>query len=81
MNLAARPALRPDPIVALLTLLSAPLFLAGLGNTYLWQDEAQTALLARSVLKYGVPMVGQGAESLSAVMGTDAGVGDEGRQA
>jgi 4-amino-4-deoxy-L-arabinose transferase-like glycosyltransferase len=65
----------PDLIVVLITLLSAPLFLIGLGNTYLWQDEAQTALLARSVLKHGVPMVGQGAESLSAVMGTDAGVG------
>ena len=74
MNLAARPALRPDPVVVLVALLSAPLFLIGLGNTYLWQDEAQTALLARSVLKHGVPMVGQGAQSLSAVMGTDAGV-------
>jgi Dolichyl-phosphate-mannose-protein mannosyltransferase len=74
MNLA-RPALRADPVVVLITLLSAPLFLVGLGNTYLWQDEAQTALLARSVLKYGVPMVGEGSESLSAVMGTDAGVG------
>jgi 4-amino-4-deoxy-L-arabinose transferase-like glycosyltransferase len=75
MNLAARPALRVDPVVVLITLLSAPLFLVGLGNTYLWQDEAQTALLARSVLQHGVPMVGQGAESLSAVMGTDAGIG------
>ena len=75
MNPAVRPAGRPDLIVVLITLLSAPLFLFGLGNTYLWQDEAQTALLARSVLKHGVPMVGQGAESLSAVMGTDAGVG------
>ena len=65
----------PDLIVVLITLLSAPLFLLGLGNTYLWQDEAQTALLARSVLKNGVPMVGHGADSLSAVMGTDAGVG------
>ena len=65
----------PDLIVVLITLLCAPLFLLGLGNTYLWQDEAQTALLARSVLKHGVPMVGHGADSLSAVMGTDAGVG------
>lgn len=37
-------------------------FLAGsillfmnLGNIYLWQDEAQTALLAKSILKYGIP--------------------------
>ena len=75
MNLEARTTSRPDLIVVLITLLAAPLFLAGLGNTYLWQDEAQTALLGRSILNHGVPMVGQGAESLSAVMGTDAGVG------
>ena len=63
----------PDAAVALITLLSVPVFLYGLGATYLWQDEAQTALLARSVLRHGVPMVGSGADSLSAVMGGDAG--------
>lgn len=63
-----------DRGVGLITLISLPLFLYGLGSTYLWQDEAQTALLGRSVLRYGVPMVGSGAESLSAHMGTDAGL-------
>ncbi|RPI55949.1 MAG: hypothetical protein EHM55_06315 [Acidobacteria bacterium] len=67
-------ARRPDLVVVLIALLSLPLFLYGLGNTYLWQDEAQTALLGRSVLRYGVPMVGQGTESLSAHMGADAGL-------
>jgi 4-amino-4-deoxy-L-arabinose transferase-like glycosyltransferase len=75
MPQTAPDARRPDWIVLLVALLSFPLFLYGLGNTYLWQDEAQTALLGRSVLKYGVPMVGTGAESLSAHMGKDAGVG------
>ncbi len=65
---------RPDRAVALIALVSLPLFIYGLGTTYLWQDEAQTALLARSVLHYGVPMVGSGADSLSAVMGEDAGI-------
>ena len=65
---------RPDRAVALIALLSLPLFVYGLGSTYLWQDEAQTALLARSVLRHGVPMVGSGADSLSAVMGADAGI-------
>jgi len=65
---------RPDVIVVLLTIASLPLFVAGLGNTYLWQDEAQTALLGRSVARYGIPMVGSGAQSLSAHMGADAGV-------
>ena len=63
-----------DHVVTLITLLSLPLFLYGIGNTYLWQDEAQTALLARSVLQHGVPMVGEGPHSLSAHMGTDAGL-------
>ena len=63
-----------DRVVGLISLVSLPLFLYGLGSTYLWQDEAQTALLGRSVLRYGVPMVGTGAESLSAHMGSDAGL-------
>lgn len=64
-----------DPVVVLIAIVVAPLFLYGLGNTYLWQDEAQTALLGRSVLIHGVPMVGEGSESLSAVRGKDAGLG------
>ena len=64
-----------DLVVALIAIVVLPLFVYGLGNTYLWQDEAQTALLGRSVLIHGVPMVGEGAESLSAVRGKDAGVG------
>ena len=64
----------PDAIVALIALLSLPFFVFGLGNTYLWQDEAQTALLGRSVLRYGRPIVGSGSESLSAHMGADAGL-------
>ncbi len=64
-----------DPVVLAVTLLAAPLFLYSLGETYLWQDEAQTALLARSVLEHGIPMVGEGPHSLSAHAGEDAGVG------
>jgi 4-amino-4-deoxy-L-arabinose transferase-like glycosyltransferase len=61
-------------VIAHIALLALPLFVYGLGNTYLWQDEAQTALLGRSVLRYGVPMVGTGPESLSAHTGQDAGL-------
>jgi hypothetical protein len=66
---------KPDLYVTLIALLSLPLFFYGLGATYLWQDEAQTALLGRSVLANGVPIVGHGAESLSAVRGRDEGIG------
>jgi 4-amino-4-deoxy-L-arabinose transferase-like glycosyltransferase len=64
----------PDRAVVLIVLLSLPLFVYGLGSTYLWQDEAQTALLGRSVLRHGVPMVGTGTDSLSAHTGEDAGL-------
>lgn len=66
---------RIDLVVVLVSLLTLPLFFNSLGNTYLWQDEAQTALLGRSVLAHGRPMVGDGAESLSAVRGKDKGIG------
>jgi hypothetical protein len=48
-------------------------FLYGLGDTYLWQDEAQTALLGQAVLRYGLPYVGSGPESASALAGRDRG--------
>ncbi len=66
--------LQADWVIVLIAVLCSPLFY-GLGATYLWQDEAQTALLGRSVLKHGVPMVGSGADSLSCCGGRDAGVG------
>jgi len=57
----------------LVCLLTAPFFLAGLGSTYLWTDEAQTAQLGVAVLNSGVPLTGTGADSLSAHCGEDAG--------
>ena len=42
------------PII-ILTALAGVLLFANLGNQYLWQDEAETALLARRTLEYGYP--------------------------
>jgi len=56
-------------------LLVMPLYFYGLGDTYLWQDEAHTALLGRHTVRYGLPMVGEGHESASALSGDDAGAG------
>jgi 4-amino-4-deoxy-L-arabinose transferase-like glycosyltransferase len=42
------------PIIVL-TVLAGALPFANLGNQYLWQDEAETALLGRRVLEYGYP--------------------------
>ena len=44
----------------LLVLLTLLLLLPGLGSSPLWQDEAETALLARSVSQYGYPQASDG---------------------
>jgi 4-amino-4-deoxy-L-arabinose transferase-like glycosyltransferase len=53
--------------------LAAGLLLANLGNQYLWQDEAQTALLARSILRFGVPVGFDGLNSFSQELGIEYG--------
>jgi len=42
-------------ILAGILIVSAVLFLANLGNQNLWQDEAQTALISKTILTEGVP--------------------------
>lgn len=47
--------------------------LPSLGNGMLWEDEAQTALLARTTLEHGVPIAFDGANSISQEKGDDFG--------
>ncbi|WP_243440108.1 ArnT family glycosyltransferase [Fundidesulfovibrio soli] len=54
-----------DPIFAAIMLLAAFLIFKGLGDRPLWQDEAETANLARNVLKTGVPYVTDGVNLVS----------------
>jgi arylsulfatase A-like enzyme len=51
--------------IALLLLVGALLLLPRLGDRYLWQDEAATALLAESVLREGVPTAFDGRNLVS----------------
>lgn len=44
-----------DPILILLLLIGAFLIFANLGNMYLWQDEAETAQVAKNTLAFGFP--------------------------
>lgn len=44
-----------DRVVLALLAVGAVLLLANLTNGYLWQDEAETALLARHTLRFGYP--------------------------
>jgi 4-amino-4-deoxy-L-arabinose transferase-like glycosyltransferase len=59
-------------LVALLVLVAGTLLIfANLGNRYLWSDEAETALLARNILTYGVPKAFDGKNVISQELGRD----------
>lgn len=60
-------------LAALPTLIAALLLLWRLDNGALWQDEAQTALLSRSVLLHGVPLGMEGDSSFSQELGVEFG--------
>ncbi len=48
------------------------LLFANLGNVYLWQDEAETALLAKNLLEYGYPMAYDGKNLITQNAGLDS---------
>ena len=50
-----RERLTVDWVVVGLLLAASVLLLSNLGNGYLWQDEAETAVLARTTRQYGYP--------------------------
>jgi len=52
---------------------AAILFLSNLGNQYLWQDEAETACISRTILKYGVPLGYDGRNFFSQLKGDCTG--------
>jgi 4-amino-4-deoxy-L-arabinose transferase-like glycosyltransferase len=62
-------------IVVLLVILCGSLFLllANLGNIYLWQDEAQTALISKTILTDGVPRGYDGKNFFSQELGAEYG--------
>jgi len=64
---AARPGLfaRPDWGLAAILLLAAFLLFYNLGQRPFWQDEAETACLARNVLKFGLPYATDGVNVVS----------------
>ena len=67
-----------DPFWIVLILLAPLLLFPNLGNRFLWQDEAETALLARSVVQHGYPLAHDGQRTISDQPGSpdvnDAGV-------
>ena len=57
----------------LILFVSLFLFLANLGNQYLWQDEAQTALVSKTILTDGVPRGYDGENFFSQELGKEYG--------
>jgi len=62
-----------EPFAAAVLLLGALLLFGNLGGRGLWQDEAETAVLARRVLVHGVPLADDGVDAVSAELGRDRG--------
>jgi 4-amino-4-deoxy-L-arabinose transferase-like glycosyltransferase len=60
-------------VVAGLLVAASVLLLANLGNIYLWSDEAQTGLVAKTVLQYGVPKGTDGTNLFSQEGGAELG--------
>lgn len=61
--------------LALVAGAAACLLLPRLGNQSLWQDEAQTALIARTILSHGIPLGSDGRNVFSQEDGAEYGPG------
>ena len=70
------PQERRDWVEALaLAVLAAALLLPNLGSVYLWQDEAQTATISKTILEGGIPRGTDGRNFFSQELGKEYGPG------
>ena len=65
------PLTRWGAALALVAALGGVLIFANLDDRYLWEDEAETALLAQRVLRFGVPIAWDGRDLISQECGAD----------
>lgn len=56
-----------DFMLVLFCLFAAVLLLANLGNIYLWQDEATTAVLGKNTLRFGIPRTFDGVNLVTTI--------------
>ena len=66
----------PPPSYAILVgiiivITGAILIFSNLSNRYLWEDEAETALLGRNILTFGIPKAFDGKTLISQEVGRD----------
>ncbi|MCP4714021.1 MAG: glycosyltransferase, partial [Deltaproteobacteria bacterium] len=64
---------RANLLLGVIIALAAALLFTNLDNHYLWQDEAQTALIAATVLERGVPLGYDGKNYFSQEGGAEYG--------
>lgn len=57
----------------LVTCVATFLLFSNLGNQYLWQDEAQTATISKTILTHGIPLGYDGKNHFSQEFGVDYG--------
>lgn len=62
-------------VLFLILIVSILIFLPNLGRNFLWQDEAQTALISRSILTNGIPYGHDDKNSFSQELGAENGNG------
>ena len=67
------PWIRFDPVLALFLVMAAFLLFRHLGNGCLWQDEAETAVLAKNILRFGYPRAYDGVNRLNPSLPVAAG--------
>jgi len=60
-------------IFSVILLCALFLLFFNLGNQYLWQDEAETALVSKTILTDGIPRATDGTNSFSQLQGRDYG--------
>jgi hypothetical protein len=71
---APRPASRAlDPFLAAFLVVAAVFLFWGLGRRDLWQDEAETAMLAKNILRFKLPIVYDGVNLVSPEVGRGFG--------
>jgi hypothetical protein len=73
MTVKRFPQIKLDPVILLILALASFLFFYRLDHRPFWQDEAETANLARNVLKYGVPLAFDGKNLISQEGGWEFG--------
>ena len=72
----AKFAIFGDPYLAVLLVLAAFLIFFNLGAVYLWEDEAETALVAKSIWTQGIPKITDGINYFYQEQGKRVGFGD-----